>query len=400
REDIAIATKEFQLDFRSEVEPIYRNLLALLLEENRPEQRQKALEIFDLLQLSQLESFFGDICLEVKSTISPQELLAKTNSVAITSIILKDKTYLLLQLPDGSLSRYPIEIKAEQLNQTIEQWRWDLENSWNNQYRGKSQVLYELLIRPLESTLAVYKPKTLVFINDGILRNVPMAALHDGRQFLIEKYAVANSFGLKFTLELKSPDLEALSFGLTVAKARFKAPLPNAAPETEAVQQMFGGSRFLNEKFTAKNFEEQIEKRDYSIIHLATHGKFAGTLEGTYIQAFDRSISLLEIEHLLDERQSPIKLLTFSACQTAGGNDRAVLGLAGVSVRSGVRTALGTLWSVSDAKIAELIEDFYRFWHSGLSLSEALRQAQLKQISLDNSHPGNWSASILIGNWH
>jgi CHAT domain-containing protein/predicted negative regulator of RcsB-dependent stress response len=399
REDIAIATKEFQLDFRDEVEPIYRNLLALLLEEDLPKRTQKALEIFDLLQLSQLESFFGDICLEVSSTISPQERLANTNSAAITSIILKDKTYLLLQMPDGSLHRYPIDIEAEQLNQKIEQWRWNLENSWNNQYREESQSLYELLIRPLESTLAAYHPKTLVFINDGILRNVPMAALHDGRQFLVEKYAIANSVGLKFTNEVISPDREALSFGLTVAKAPFKVPLPNVAPETKAVQQMLGGSRFLNEKFTARNFERQMENKDYSIIHLATHGKFAGSLENTFIQAFDRSIPLLELERLLNQRQSPIQLLAFSACQTAGGNDRAVLGLAGVSVRSGVRTALGTLWSVSDATIAESVEDFYRFWNSGLSLSEALRQAQLKQIPLNNSHPGNWGALVLIGNW-
>jgi CHAT domain-containing protein len=109
---------------------------------------------------------------------------------------------------------------------------------------------------------------------------------------------------------------------------------------------------------------------------------------------------LLEIERLLNQRQFPIKLLAFSACQTAAGNDRAVLGLAGVSVRSGVRTALGTLWSVSDATIVESIEDFYRFWHSGLSPAQALRQAQLKQITLNNSHPGNWGALILIGNWH
>ena len=133
---------------------------------------------------------------------------------------------------------------------------------------------------------------------------------------------------------------------------------------------------------------------------MATHGKFSGTLEQTFIQTFEGPLTLAELEDLLSRRKEPLELLTLSACQTAAGNDRSVLGLAGVAVRSGVRSALGTLWFINDAATVELITDFYQYLKQpGTTKAEALRQAQLNQIAQPGNHPSVWSSFILIGGW-
>lgn len=402
RGDIAVASKEFQLDFRDEVEPIYRQLLELLLEADATSQLLEALQVGDLRQLAELESFFGDICLEVASTSQKnQQVLAQTETAVITSVILPEKTYLIVQLPDGSVHRIPVAIASSQLIHRVEQWRESLEDVFSNQYLEESQALYNLLIRPMEAALEAAHPQNLVFVHDGILRNVPMAALHDGEQFLVEKYAIASSLGLKFTSQVKPTEAkEVLTFGLTAALPPGNGNLPNVAQETKEVQNILGGRRFLDREFTRKNLIEQIEESQYSVLHLATHGKFSGTLEQTFIQTFEGPLTLAELEDLLSRRKEPLELLTLSACQTAAGNDRSVLGLAGVAVRSGVRSALGTLWFINDAATVELITDFYQYLKQpGTTKAEALRQAQLNQIAQPGNHPSVWSSFILIGGW-
>lgn len=406
RGDLAIAAKDFQLDFRDEVEPIYRDLLALKLESKSPPLLQSAKDTFGELQLSELESFFGDICVEVVPTIQPQQLLAQTNAVAINTIILPQTTYLLLQLPDGSIRSYSVPISAQALTKLIEQWRSHLEDPFNWQYLAQSQALYDLLIRPLETDLEAVKPKTLIFVGDKLLRNVPMAALHDGKQFLVEKYAITASLGLDLTSvgNKLSGDIQPLAFGLSEAKPPFEDDLPYVDLELKEIEAIAGGKQFYNGQFTWENFRKQLLTNESPIIHLATHGRFSGSTERSFIQTYDRLVNLTELESLFNQRQQPIELLVLSACQTAAGNDRSTFGIAGIAIRTLTKSVLASLWFNNDAASVDLIADFYDNLKQGMTKAEALRQAQLKQIAKPitkpERHPMVWSNLVLLGDWN
>jgi len=286
RGDIVVADKELQFDVRDKVEPVYRGLMALLLEKsqkqrsNSQEQKsnvEQALLASDSLKLTEIQSFFGDECLEVAQAISNlRDTLIQTNTAAIYSIILDKSTYIILQSPNGSLKSYPVLLEANQLQSKIEQFRFLLEKIESNDYLTDSQQLYNLLIRPLEADLDKIAPSTLVFINDGVLRNIPMAALHDGKRFLIEKYPIASTLDLSLTPSKNLHKTQkALIFGLTVGVPPFN-PLPGISVETKDVQNIMGGTRFLDQNFTLENLRYQTQLNSYPILHIATHSEFGG----------------------------------------------------------------------------------------------------------------------------
>ncbi|MDX2096629.1 MAG: tetratricopeptide repeat protein, partial [Leptolyngbyaceae cyanobacterium bins.59] len=258
RSDIAAASKDLQFDVRDSVEPVYRELIYLLLANqktlitstNTQSSIQKALQVAELLKLTELQNFFGDECLEVAQNSTRSNTIPIANTAVIHSLVLDRQTYIVLRKPDGTFSNYSIDLTKEQLQQKISRLRFTLENIATNEYLDEVKDVYNLLIRPLEADLARIKPETLVFVQDGILRNVPMAALHDGKQFLIEKYPIATTLGLNLTPNRQRPtEFNASIFGLTVEVPPFPA-LPNVSIEVQEVQRIVGGSKFLDKDFT------------------------------------------------------------------------------------------------------------------------------------------------------
>lgn len=304
RGDIVSANTDLQFDVRDSVEPVYRELMALLLDKG---QATEALSVSQLLKLTELQSFFGDECLQVEIALTSTQQV-RTKEAVINSLILSDRTYLILRLPNGTLKSYPTTITAKQMQSEVEQFRTKLEDFGTEAYLEPAQRLYNLLIRPMAADLAQSEPTTLLFINDGVLRNIPMAALHDGKQFLVQKYVVSTSLGLGLsTKEPRKKEQKALVFGLTVEVPPFDS-LPNVNAETEAVRDILGGNRFLDQEFTLANLEKQIIKqKNPSVLHIATHGKFRGTANSTFLQAYDRRISLQEFEDVLLANTEPIE---------------------------------------------------------------------------------------------
>ena len=392
RSDIVVASTELQFNVRDEVEPVYRELITLLLDSSQVEE---VLPIFDLLKLTELQDFFGDECLEIKSLASNQLSNIKNNDEArIYSIILKEKAYIILRLPDGSLKSYPIAVTAKKLEETLSEFRFKLEQKNNPEYFELSQKVYNLLIRPIEADLAKTNTKSLVFINDGVLRNVPMAVLHDGKQFLIQKYAISISLGLNLNSENQRLEKQQiLIFGLSIAIPPFQS-LPYVQKEIKVISNSFKEDIFLDEDFTLKVLEKQITTQKPSIVHIASHAKFGGTAESTFIQAFDQKVYLDEFERIIGKNKNPVELLVLSACETTSGDNRSILGLAGVALRNDVKNVLATLWSINDFSSVKLIEEFYyQLKNPVINKADALRQAQLKMIK---KHPSTWGAFILV----
>ena len=273
-------------------------------------------------------------------------------------------------------------------------------------YLPLAQQLYDWLIRPLETQLQQANPEALVFVLDGSLRNLPMSVLHDGEEFLVEQYAIALTPGLQL-LEprpLAEQDLQALVVGLSEARDGFSA-LPNVETEVAAIQTQVPGEVLLNEGFEKAEFATQLTESSFPIVHMATHGQFSSDPEHTFILAWDDRIQAAEFGSLLQQgerqRGNAVELLVLSACETAAGDDRAALGLAGVAVRSGARSTLATLWLVDDAGTSVIMADLYQqLQDTTLTKAEALRQAQLQLLNNEQyQHPFFWAPFVLIGNW-
>ncbi|MBE9130155.1 CHAT domain-containing protein, partial [Coleofasciculus sp. LEGE 07081] len=408
RGDLVAANQDLQLDFREQVEPVYRELIELLLTSPTAEVNpqpskvnsstlKKVVDILELLKLAELENFFGDECVQVaRSQAQGNEGLAAANAVVVYSVILNNRTEIIMRSPDGTMLNYPVAMNKSDIEAEIEQLRYLLELRTTEQYLPQVQKIYNLLIRPIEADLAAIDPDTLVFINDGVLRQVPMAALHDGQEFLIEKYpiAITPSLTLTGTQPLNRKQLKALSLGLTVEKPPFAA-LTNVKAELNAVGTILGGTELIDQEFTLSNLQAKLQARSYPIVHMATHGKFGVDSESTFLLGDDQRITLDELDNLLRSRGAtePVRLLTLSACQTAAGDNRSALGIAGVAVRAGVETAVATLWFINDEATVPLIEEFYRqLRQPEITKAESLRRAQLKMIAdVNYNHPAVWS---------
>ncbi len=265
--------------------------------------------------------------------------------------------------------------------------------------------MYDWLIRPVEADLTASGVQTLVFVLDGNLRNLPLASLHDGKQYLAEKYSVAIAPGLQLLdpKPLARQQLKILSAGLTESVQGF-SPLPNVELELQRIKAVAPTEVLLNQSFTKSNFQATVKSAPFPVVHLATHGEFSSEAKNTFILTWDGRINASDLDDLLRSdtgKNRSIELLVLSACKTAAGDKRAALGLAGVAVRAGARSTLASLWYVSDEATSLLMTRFYEELAKGnVGKSEALRRAQLAVLRDSKfSHPYFWSAFVLVGNW-
>jgi CHAT domain-containing protein len=274
-------------------------------------------------------------------------------------------------------------VERSQLLQVINDFRSKLVTSVrrrSNNYLQPSQQLYQWLIAPIESELQAASINTLLFSMDTGLRSLPIAALHDGQKFLVEKY----SLGMVPTVGLMNPNYQSLEKAqvLAMGASTFQEqnPLPAVPMEVSTITKMWEGASFLNEDFTQQNLVQRRQNNPYQMIHLATHAEFnPGTAEDSYIQLWDSKLRLSQMQELGWDNPA-VDLLVLSACRTAVGNPEAEMGFAGLAVASGVKSALASLWSVSDEGTLTLMTEFYNHLQNAKVKSQALRQAQLAML--------------------
>ncbi|KYC35842.1 hypothetical protein WA1_05590 [Scytonema hofmannii PCC 7110] len=431
RSDILLAERDLQFDFQDVIKPLYLELAQLRLEEaslrsikteNRKTQLKNALETIDSLKLAELQNFFGNDCiLTVTNEKSVDELLGN-NTAVFSSIFLDKNIAILLSLPSGERKLEWIKESRDKVIEEIQKFRQSLEEGILNptQYDTiHAQNLYDWFIRPFKDNLNQEQIKTLVFVQDGILRIIPMAALYDKEQkkFLVENYDLANTPSLKLTAPKALNQLEkrALILGLTKqveVDGTIYSALPNVQSEIDTLKKQFPENKpLINEEFNREKLDRELNKTVYPIVHIATHAQFGTIPEDTFIVTGNSNkLTINELEASLRQINGgsrAVELLALTACQTALGDERASLGLAGVAVQAGVRSALATLWSVSDASTSKLITEFYSGIKSGMSKAQALSAAQRKLIQakkiedINDQHdnPVYWAPFIMIGNW-
>lgn len=433
RSDLVAINPEVQFSFRDSVEPVYRQLVALnlqvaksLIAKGQIDDSQKPLKqarnVIESLQIAELNNFFQDACVDVKT----QQIDEVDRTAAIIyPIILEQQLEVIVRLPGGKLLLYtPTNqnnnnqvVTQQELENTLIELRSGEKNasiqstaSLNN-FLPLTQKVYDWLIRPIETGLQESQAKILVFVLDGELRNIPMAVLHDGSQYLVEKYAIALTPGLQLlNPQPLSPELlRALIAGATNApsfQANNLSPLPGVQRELNQISATLpNNDKRENENFTKASLQEIINRVPYPVVHIATHGQFSSNAERTFILDWNGQINVKDLDGLLrvTDRKRPIELLVLSACETVAGDSRAALGLAGVAVRAGARSTLATLWQVNDESTAVFMSEFYSELAQSkgqVNKAEALRRAQVKLLKDSKyQHPYFWAPYVLVGNW-
>ncbi|WP_162615664.1 CHAT domain-containing protein [Pseudanabaena sp. ABRG5-3] len=413
RSDLAFINSDVQFSFRERVEPVYRQLVSLLLQpdstnqesdEDKQKNLLKAQAGIESLQLAELVNFFRSDCLNAVQVDINQ--LDRTAAV-IYPILLEDRLEVIISLPQQPLRHYSSKILPQEIDNIVAELRSDLRDTSSQDYLAYSQKLYNFLIRPTERELEQAQVKTIVFVLDGSLRNIPMSVLNDGKHFLVEKYSLALTPGLQLIdpKPIARQKIAALTGGLTEASQGFSA-LPSVNKELQEVQNQIPSSKLLlNANFTKNNLEKALEGYSTPIIHLATHGNFSSQAENTFLLTYDGKLNIESLTKLLLAKNQldaePIELLILSACQTAVGDKRAALGMAGMAVRAGARSTIASLWSVDDEATSQFMISLYKSLSTAkVTKSESLRTAQLNLLNSQKySHPYFWAAFVLLGNW-
>jgi CHAT domain-containing protein/lipopolysaccharide biosynthesis regulator YciM len=413
--DLTAINKDLQFSFRDSVEPVYRDYVELLLQPDgaqSPSQQnlKTARETIDALQVAEIANFLRVSCLD-NTQVLIDEVADKEdpNAAILYPILLGDRVAIILKKPQQqNLSYYATPIAQDKVEATLENLRKALSQSNSQEVLAPAQATYNWLIRPIESELDSGTIKTLVFVLDGSLRNIPMSVLHDGRQYLVEKpYSIALTPGLRLLQPkpLQQQKLKALVAGLSESPLPEFSPLPFVGTELKQIESQLPSVELINQAFTPEAFQSKIDSQALPIVHLATHGQFSSNPEQTFILTWSRRLTVNQLASLLetsDRRKStPIELLVLSACETIAGDRRAALGLAGVAVKAGARSTLATLWQINDESTAIFMEAFYHeLVQKGVSKAEALSNAQRHLFKNANfRHPYYWAPYVLLGNW-
>lgn len=479
RQDIPVDYQNGRSSFRETLEPVYLGLADLLLEQAKktPNDNQqllkKARDTVELIKQTELEDFLGSRCTVESARQQIEQLDNKT--AIVYPIILPQRLEIIVSTQKG-LTQFTVPVDGVTLKTQVQKMARNLRNRLPATMATK---LYGWLITPTEDLLKAQGIETLVFVPDGALRLVPMSALYDGKQFLIEKYAVATSPGLTLfdPRPLQHKDLKTLLLGMSnpgavveklpakviggfldvggeESAASGSAPaekreltasdntrnisdksrtlrelvklnngnleqamrtpafiegmkdqlkLPGVKQEVMTLsQQSIGNTLLLDEGFTLEHFKEEVKHAPFSIVHIASHGIFGSKAENSFLMAYDDLLHIDDLEILLRAekfKKNPLELLTLSACQTAEGDDRAPLGFTGVALKANARSAMGTLWPISDEAAFTLMTQFYKNINT-MSKVKALQQAQLSLINRpEMRNPFYWSPFILVGNW-
>ncbi len=410
RQDIPVDYRAGKSSFQDTFGPLYTQFADLLLRRAGRDPAhaatllREAREMLEGLKKAELQDYFRDSCIaNLEARRRGIETVAPDTAV-VYPVILPDRLELLVSVGED-LRQVVVPITEARLRVEVEQFRLLLERRSTNEFLIPAQRLYNLIVRPMDAMLAGRGVGTLVIVPDGVLRTVPFAALHDGARFLIERYALATVPGLRLVdpqpLAPGTPRM--LAMGLSQSRQGFPA-LPDVALELADVHRLEGGTILLNSAFLRSRFARDMRSVDYSVVHIASHGQFGSDPSRSFVLAYDGRLNLDDLENsikLARFRDPGLELLVLSACQTAAGDDRAALGLAGLALKAGARSALATLWSVSDQASGPLVVDFYRKLQNGAaSKAHALQTAQRSMLADPLlSHPAYWAPFMLIGNW-
>lgn len=403
--------------FRETVGSIYLELAEILLEEADAADDETArhgtlLEVRDVMEgfkTVELQNHFRDECVTELQRRIPEGKIEKKlglRTATLYPIIFPKRLVLLTGFADGPMQYMSVAVEASELKDTVTAFRKQLIRPANpRRLRKHGLRLYQWLIKPIAPELSSRAIDTLVVVPDDVLRMIPFGALFDGDDFLVKRYAFAVTPGLSLT----DPGVaergvyDVLLGGLSDSVREFEQ-LPHVSEEIDRIAALYGGTQLINETFLKKKIQTELRRTPYSMVAFATHAEIQNDPRRSFLVTYDDQITFDELEsfaRISQFRKQPVELMVLSACETAEGDERAALGLAGVAVKAGARSVMASLWKVNDASTAQLVPDFFRHLsESNLNKAQALQRAQQSLITQrEYDHPFYWAGFVLIGNW-
>lgn len=375
----------------------------------------------------------------LRDTLKEIEKETNTRAVVVYALVDEGGLQLFLITPeDNAITKRVFDIKGEQIKtitrekirKQLKKFRGGLDSHGSESYLEQAQKFYSWLIKPLEEELEGLGIDTLIYIMDEGLRNLPLAALHDGEQFLIEKYSLGTMPNVSLTdtsyqtlKETQVLGMGTKNFSGTGLRSLNAVPLELAT----IVDNMWPGKSFLDQAFTLENLRSQRFQNRFDIVHLATHASFKSEVNEPYIQFWGSKVGLDGLREAKWYDGNMVQLLTLSACETAIDDERSEMGFAGLAVRAGVKSALASLWEVDDFGTFALMSKFYDQLNGAeiTIKAKALQEAQIAMLrgdltvqegklqglseelilpeelqeweGQDLSHPFYWSGFTMIG---
>jgi len=413
---LTIGQRDPSMAFKQRIRPVYFGLADVLLQQAALETNSgkkqflllRAQEVLEDLKLAELQDYFQDECVSVRQEKATELEMLGQKTAVFYPVLLDDRTELLLSL-DKKIYQFAIPVSSQRLEQMVLAFRENLQHVTTYRFIKPARQLYDWLIAPLEGKLQQHSINTLVVVPDGALRTIPFSALYNAKknQFLVEQFAIATLPALMLTEPRPLPrqGVSILLNGLSKGVQEFD-PLPSVPNELKKINALFKNSTILlDQNFLLNNLNQVLKQEPYSIVHIASHGQFDRDPKKTFLLTYDDKLTMNRLKNLFkfsELRKEAVELLTLSACQTAVGDERAALGLAGVAIKAGARSAVASLWFVNDESTSQLISEFYRQLQQNLALSkaQALQNAQQKLYEQRTfQHPAYWSPFLLIGNW-
>ena len=407
RAGVGSAHRQLGSTFRQSVGPVFYELADLLLDapegegsDARQNRLRRARDLIERLRAEELRDYFRDECVEaLQKKVRPLEKVR--GALVLYPVSLEDRLVLLVS-KQGAMQEISLPIPAERIDRESRALRRLAQRRTTNEYREPGRLLYQWIVEPIEEMIG---NDTLVIVPQGSMLGIPYAALFDGSAHLIERFPFAVSPGLELTdpVPMEKEDARLLLAGVSKSVQGFEE-LPNVPAELSAIGEQFSASVLLDEEFTADALQQALANPKVSVLHIASHGEVRAAAEESFLLTWNGRLTFDQLSNMIQGfrfREVPLELLVLSACETAAGDDRAALGLAGAAVKSGARSAIGSLWRVPDRATELLMTEFYRaLSNSGVSKAVALQSAQLAVLRAEGlRHPANWSSFLLISNW-
>lgn len=417
RKELLFVNSELQYTFRKTVEPVYKQYIELLLEQSSPN-LQAVVDSEETLQKAEVENYLQCGQLNLTPLSKAVSSIDKANRPSIFYVLdLGDRYAVIVTDPSGKLHSYfpnyqRVLEASTKLKVSVEDRRF--RNVETRRFLPYAKVLYDELIAPAEQSGYVPKQRTLVFVEDAFIQNIPIAMLYDGQKYLVEKHSVSVTLGsgLRNPQGLEMEKAQAIFAGLSKSAPSFNLsnvpkglePIPDSEKEGDDIGGLVKTSQLLNESFTWKRLKDNLSPK-IQILHVSTHGQFSSNPDHTFLLAWDKTINSLQVRNLLRGKMDDptLELLFLSACETATGDKRSTLGIAGIAAQSGARSTVATLWKIDSESTQDLVKSFYSALLDPKVINSKAIALQKSQVALINSdeyrHPYYWASFVLVGSW-
>ena len=351
-------------------------------------------------QLDKLSRQAQKMAVDLSDLDGLRDDLKRLNAVMLYPLILEDRLELIITTPDSPPLRRTVQVKRSELNRVITEFRQALQNPGSDA-KTPAKKLYSWLIKPLENDLKQSQAKTIIYAPDSQLRYIPLSALHDGKQWLVQRLNINNITAKSLTDFTAKPQSQPKVLAGAFVNGNYNIQvigrnypfrgLTYAGKEVENLTKLLPKTTKLIDKEFSKN-DTTVKMNEYNIVHLATHAAFVpGDASKSFI--LFGSGETANLKEIGNWTLNNVDLVVLSACETGiggkFGNGEEILGLGYQFQSRGVRATIASLWQVSDGGTQVLMNGFYNALKQGkITKAEALRQAQIALITDDYSAVG------------